>query len=124
MGWFSRKKKPPEGPGKYAADVVGESHYLDRLAGGKTEDGHELDTEAMLILEENNPYDENAVAVSIDGEIVGHLSRENAVQHRAQLKVAGFHTAVAIVNARIVGGWKRAGGDEGYYGVKLDLPVK
>lgn len=129
MGWFSKKKEPTiiriDGPQKFALDIVGESHHqseLNKLAGGKTEKGHKLAKEALLILEDENPYDNKAVAVTIVGEIVGHLDKKTARQFRKQIEAAGFPEAAAVVPARIVGGWLRDG-DEGHYGVKLDMPV-
>ena len=129
MGLFSKKKELPivriEGPRKFALDIVGESHYqttLDRLAGGKIEDGHKLEMEALLFLENDNPYDNKAVAVGINGNIVGYLDRETARSYREQIAAAGQPKAAGIVAARIVGGWLREN-DDGHYGVKLDLPI-
>jgi len=130
MGLFSRKKEPTiiriEGPRKFALDIVGESHYqtaLDRLAGGKTEDGHKLEMEALLFLDNENPHDNKAVAVSIEGKIVGYLDRERARSYREQIAAAGQPDAAAVVAARIVGGWLRQD-SEGHYGVKLDIPIE
>ncbi len=129
MGWFSKKKEPQiirvDGPRKFALDIVGESHYqpeLNKLAGGKTEEGHKLEQEALLILEDDNAYDKMAVAVSIGGDIVGYLDKKTARSYRQQIKTAGFPDAASVVASRIVGGWLRDG-DEGHYGVKLDLPL-
>ena len=40
---------------------------------------------AVLVPEDDNPYDPNAVAVWIDGLQVGHLSRESAQRYRPGL---------------------------------------
>ena len=45
-------------------------------------------TTAVLVLDDDNPYDNKAVRVEIDGYLVGHLSRENARQYRKKLKEA------------------------------------
>lgn len=64
-------------------DVVGEAFYQDalwRVAGGR-QSNHQrvrVDIIAMLRAEPENPYDVNAVEVSIRAARVGHLSRENA----------------------------------------------
>lgn len=113
-----------EGDGDYELDIVGESHYqdaLDTIAGGKTEDGHELECEAILERERNNPHDPNAVAVYIDDKKVGYLSRPHARRLSAILDKQKLDGGVA--EAIIVGGWRRANNDEGHYGVRLDIPV-
>ena len=59
-------------------EIVGESHYqaaLERIAGGKTESSVEIDIEAFLVAEPENPYDTDAVKVEIDGYKVGHIPK-------------------------------------------------
>ncbi len=72
--WFSRKKKAQQqivridGPGDLEIELVGESHYqdaLENITGGKTEDGHEMEKDALLIHNDENPYDNQAVVISI-----------------------------------------------------------
>lgn len=114
-----------QGNGEYEFDIVGESHYqkaLDELAGGKSEDGHHIETEALLMLDDDNEYDDKAVAVGISGHLVGHLPREMARSFRQRLAEGGHPRASAVCGALIVGGWRRSNGDEGHYGVRLDLP--
>lgn len=107
-------------------EIVGEASYqgeLAELAGPKTENGVNVYKTAALVPEPSNRHDKNAVAVKIDGLTVGYLSRD---------QVPGFHKAIASVGfgsaslvgfrARIHGGWKRPGNDEGHYGVTLLLP--
>jgi hypothetical protein len=70
-------------------EVVGESFYqpnLWQLAGARP-GGQRVreDIYAVLVAEDNNPYDPNAVAVWINGLKVGHLSRENAQRYRPGL---------------------------------------
>lgn len=116
-----------DGPGKYECDIVGESHYqdaLDQICGGKCEDGHSRCVDAYLVLEDNNPHDSRAVAVFIDHLLVGHLSRDTARSFRTKARAAGIDKYSIRVQAKIVGGWDRGGGDEGHYGVKLDLPME
>jgi hypothetical protein len=59
--------------------AVGTSHYQDALLGLSGRQGDEevrLDKVALLVPEPDNPHDPNAIAVRIDGELVGYLSRE------------------------------------------------
>lgn len=113
-----------DGDGHYELEVVGESNYqpaLAKIAGGKTEDGHELYCDALLKREPENPHDENAIAVLVKGHKVGYLSRPHARKlsaiFRQQRLEGGYAKAV------IVGGWDRGNGDEGHFGVRLDIPV-
>ena len=123
--WFSSKKKAQQiwridGPGDFEIEVVGESHYqdaLENITGGKTEDGHEMEKDALLIHHDENPYDNQAVVVSIEGEIVGYLNRKLARQFRVKMKEAGVAGQPAVCRALIVGGWDRGDGDEGHFGV-------
>lgn len=115
-----------DGPGLFELEVVGESNYqaaLERVCGGRTGDGHDLRVKALLVLEDANPYDSNAVRVDIDGQAVGYLSRRHAVQYRRALAATGYGRADAYCDAVIRGGWDRGGGDRGHFGVRLDIPM-
>lgn len=96
-------------------EVVGESYYqpnLWHLAGAHPGKGRvREDICAVLVAEDDNPYDPDAVAVWINGLKVGHLSRENAQQYRpgliAQQNAQGMPIALAGV---ITGGGIRSDG--------------
>ena len=136
MGFFSKifgKRKTNKaltdfsGHGTYLLDIVGESNYqsaLEKICGGRTYEGHELIIEAVLVPEDDNPYDKNAIRVDISGKTVGHLSRENAIQYRIKLEQAGYSGIMAKCSAMITGGWDRGRGDKGHFGVKLDLQIE
>ncbi len=69
-------------------EVVGESFYQDnlwRLALARPGEPVRVEITAVLVAEDDNPYDSNAIAVWIDGLRVGHLSRENACAYRPGL---------------------------------------
>jgi hypothetical protein len=71
-------------------EVVGESRRQDnlwRLLGGqhKPEVRVRMDVYAMLLAEDGNPYDANAISVWIDGLMVGYLPRDEARKLRAGL---------------------------------------
>ena len=111
--------------GTFNFDVVGESHYQEALlslAGAKTEQRKDLKGFATLILEDDNPYDQNAVKVMIRGKQVGYLSNKNAPIFRDQLAKTQYkdHKRIAC-RAQIRGGWKDYR-SEGHFGVKLDIP--
>lgn len=99
--------------------VVGESKYqdvLDKVAEGKIPEGHDFKVEAVCVPQNDNPYNDQAVAVTIGGEIVGHLDRNAATAYRNK-----WGEEPQSCRARIKGGWDRGGGDEGSYGVTVYL---
>jgi hypothetical protein len=113
-----------ERSGDYSFDIVGESHYqdaLDEICGGRTENGHKKTVQASIVHEDENKYDNKAICVMIRGKTVGYFNREDARLYRKLLKDNGSAGETATCSARILGGWERAKGDKGHYGVKLDL---
>jgi hypothetical protein len=135
---FSSKNSEPQTPkepdiavlrgdGKFALEVVGESYYQDALesiCGPRTGKSVNEKRTAMLILEDNNPKDKNAVRVEIQGKQVGYLSRKVSVLYRQQIKAGGMPKAIGECQAVIKGGWDRGENNKGTYGVWLDIPVE
>jgi hypothetical protein len=69
-------------PGGETLEVVGEAYYQDalwRIVGGHTVHLVRHEIVASLLPEPRNPYDPNAVKIVINGLLVGHLSREDAL---------------------------------------------
>ena len=115
-----------EGDGSFSFDIVGESHYQDELeeiCGGRTEDSQRLEVEARIIHEDDNPHDDQALRVDVEGLTVGYIDRKNARNIRGQFVEAGMPGIEAVCAAIVVGGWDRGGSDRGHFGVKLDLPT-
>jgi hypothetical protein len=59
--------------------VVGTSHYQDallELSGRTADDEVRVQKIALFVPEPDNPHDPNAIAVTIDGRLVGYLSRD------------------------------------------------
>jgi len=74
--------------GGHDLEVVGESQYQDvlwRVAGGRTAERIRVEVQAVLHAEPDNPYDPNAITVSIDGAKVGYLCRDDAQAYRPGL---------------------------------------
>ncbi len=119
---FNRKESaPPPPPSAFPVEVVGESAYQDnlrRLCGRFGRDGVNLVKSAVVILEDTNPYDNQAVRVDIDGVTVGYLARAAALRYRKQRKA---DLSPQTVQANIRGGFKRDG-DTAALGVWLKLP--
>lgn len=140
MGWLKRvlgRRDPPwlkQVPGgvevtatlfegRFRIDVVGESHYqdaLEQIAGGRTEEGANLESIALLVPEPANRYDPNAVQILVDGKLVGYLSRNNAEVLQPAILQQMRQTGRGVAcRSRVVGGWDRGGGDRGHFGVRL-----
>jgi hypothetical protein len=69
--------------GQDRVEVRGESHYqdaLDKVCGGRCEEGHKRKVYAALDWQPDNPYDKNAIAIRVDGEMVGHMVKETGTQ--------------------------------------------
>ena len=69
--------------------VVGTSHYQDVLLELAPRQGDEevrVNSIATFVREPENPHDPNAVAIHIDGRLVGYLSRD---ENRRWLEVVG-----------------------------------
>lgn len=113
-----------EGPGAFAIDVVGVSQYQHVLAAAVADnaDGRTVFVEAALVLEDSNPYDDQAVAVQINGERAGYLSRANARAYRADLAAAGTTDVTVRCKAKIIGGFETRDGARAHFGLRLDLP--
>lgn len=120
---------PPalQGDGAFSLSVVGEAQYqnaLNRICGGRTRDGHNLQTLANLVLEDTNPHDPKAVQVAIQGLTVGYLTRDKARRYRERIADLGQPSGEITCRALITGGWNRGGGDVGHYGVRLDVDLR
>jgi hypothetical protein len=107
------------GPGKFGVDVVGVSQY-QRVLESAGEKGDVV--VATLVLEDSNPHDDRAVAVQIDGQRAGYLSRANARTYRADLAAAGTPDCTVRCKAKLVGGFETRSGERAHFGLKLDLP--
>ncbi|MDX1785281.1 hypothetical protein [Roseovarius sp. ZX-A-9] len=107
----------------YTHAIVGEASYQDnieKIVGGKGQYSAKYECMATLECENNNPHDENAVAVKIGKRLVGYLAREDAASYRSELQSIDASLPLAQVRAKIVGGWRDAE-SEGHFGVKLNL---
>ncbi|HYN58148.1 MAG TPA: hypothetical protein VET87_01170 [Rubrivivax sp.] len=140
--WYSLRSHKPEGattcgasrakPINIQAKILSDDRFSVQVVGGnryrksfrRLQQRHGIDgidaaycCEAVLGLEDENPYDDQAVAVTIEGLKVGYLSRQTARVFRGELRRGGIadHRQFAV-DARIH--W---GGDDEIFGVKLDI---
>lgn len=99
-GWASgRERRQWDAPSGF---VVGESHYagaLQALAGPPRPAGYLIPVAVEIVREPNNPYDQNAFRVEVEGRKVGHLSRHLASQLARPLDRAGCErfTACGVI---------------------------
>lgn len=104
----------------YDFEIVGESFHqkaLSRITGGGEAD--DIEATVLLVPEDNNKYDKQAVKIEIRGMTVGHLSREDARRFRKLLQDKGLEGQVTSCSAVIRGGGEAYDGEELYYGVFL-----
>ncbi|HET9899148.1 MAG TPA: HIRAN domain-containing protein [Streptosporangiaceae bacterium] len=92
-------------------EVVGESAHQDvlwHLAHANIGEKVRREIVAVLVPEPDNRYDPNAIAVHIDGQVVGHLPRTTAREY-----LAGLRTLMAARSGHVALRGVIAGG--GYY---------
>ncbi|MPZ57493.1 MAG: hypothetical protein GEU91_13530 [Rhizobiales bacterium] len=110
------------GDGGYVIEVVCGSRHQDALewlVRGRTEDPTDYACAALLVHEPENPFDPNAVSVTIQGVRVGFLPPEEAAGMVAAMEQWGFDRATC--DAVIEGGWYHSADDKGDFGVRLDM---
>jgi hypothetical protein len=114
--------------GDVEVEVTGESLHQDELlslsGGRRTFGGVDLDVEAELVLELEDPFETVVVAVLVDGRRIGRLQLEDAKRIQPAIEEARRLHGTATCRARIRGGWDRGGEDVGAFGVVLLLPAR
>jgi HIRAN domain len=89
-------------------EVVGELAYQDalwRLSGGTVGDRLRCHIVAVLVPEPTNPYDANAIAVQIEGHVIGYLPRATAQEYLPGLqRLMSAHDGYVALRGVIVGG--------------------
>ncbi len=109
---------------EYDFEVVGESNYQDVL---KTLRGN-LDDPAMdgigtaiLVPEDTNPHDNQAVKVTVQGFTIGYLSREDARSFRRRLAAKKLGMVPSSCGLLITGGYMLEDGSQAFFGAQLDM---
>ena len=114
-----------QGGGAYEFAVLGVSRYraaLEKLCDAGQGDPRTVD--ALLIPEDNNARDRNAVRVEVQGRTVGYLPPELAEAYRKRLAESGYPGARGICKARLAGRMHSSMGRIMDYSVRLDLPKR
>jgi hypothetical protein len=115
------------GPGDFQARVVGTAKHqaaIEALTGARGKRAVQVFVQAMLVFDNDDPHDRNAVQVFVGGRLVGYLRREDAKSYRQQILKAGRGEMVGCCSAKIVGGQDGGPDDPDYFGVRVDLPHK
>lgn len=107
---------------EFTFEVVGESHHRAALisllmkwgdaTAGKTEFQRAF-APAALVREPNNKFDKNAVAVHVDGQLVGYVPRDAAAKLAGVLGRNGRRECRALLQGRL----------DGLIGVTLDIDI-
>ena len=102
----------------YEQEVVGESNYTETLAkafadGNIKAEGKRSYVMMSLVLEDDNLYDINAVAVISNHGIVGYLPRDDAKEYRKLYGTGETNTIDAVIITR----------DHTLFGVWLDITL-
>lgn len=96
-------------PGDEDLEVVGESYRQDTLwsiCSSAPGDRVRHEVVALLVPDPQNPHDPNAIAVHVDGGLVGYLARDTAVQYGP-----GLHALMARCDGQVaLPGWVVGGG--------------
>jgi hypothetical protein len=121
------ERRPVTLVGDAEVEVTGESLHQDDLlalsGGRRTFGGVDLDVEAELVLELDDPFETVVVAVLVGGKRLGRMQLEDAQRFQPAIEEARHRHGVATCRARIRGGWDRGGEDVGAFGVVLLLPA-
>lgn len=110
--------------GDSLVSVVGTSHYqpaLTAITGRHSDEEIRVEKIAVLVPEPDNVHDPNAIAVHIDGQLVGYLSRIENPRWQDIVKTLGTHEHRAAAEAMIAG--RGPGGSTSNLGVFLRLPT-
>jgi hypothetical protein len=114
------RKKVTCPAGRYCFGIVGEASYqpaLRRISGGRRARGEDVEFEVLVHREPENPYDPNAVCVTVNGVgTVGYFRRDEAARAQRALANLEAEGQLLVCPAFLIGGEGRK-----YLGVLLDL---
>jgi hypothetical protein len=136
VAWFIKRyffSGPPPEPvaafawpelGHYDFEVVGESNYqraLKALRDTVPDPNEDAIATAILVPEDNNPHDNKAVRVTVQGYTIGYLSRDDARSYRRRLAAKKLGMVPASCEVLITGGHLLEDGSRAFFGAQLDM---
>ncbi len=80
-----------------------------------------IEKEAILLIENNNPNDKTSVMVTVDCYCIGYLNKKHAIRLRKFLLKNGNPNASISCKCQITGGWYTNEKDNGIFEATLDL---
>lgn len=104
-------------------EIAGESYYQEALVnifGAYHQESQEIECEAKLVRDSRNSHDKNAIKCFINNLHVGFVNREDAEEIAYSMDKRNL--SIFKVSATVRGGWKRGKGDQGMYGVVVNVP--
>lgn len=104
--------------------AVGEASYQDALrhiCGSDRWEDIRCEVNAVLVPEPTNHHDANAVMVQVDEQLVGYLSRGDAIEYAPVVRLLADHGSVIVCGALIAG--RGPGSDTANLGIFLHLPT-
>ena len=113
-----------DGGEDFKLPVVGNFHYqraFEKICGPRTEKGENRVVAAVLILDNTNRYDNNAVRVQVEGKTVGYLSRSDASAFRTRLQHERVIAQNFTCKANIRGGRIRENEEPSMFDIYLDV---
>lgn len=111
--------------GRFALEIVGESRYRDAigaLAGEHGDGKADARHPAQLLVDDDNPYEDKAVAVFLSGRMVGYLAPKDALAFRHMLARHDIDGKLTSTDGAVRGGgtWQ---GKRLAYSVWLDVSL-
>jgi hypothetical protein len=112
-----------QGNGEFAVDAECEGQHqaaLEKIVRRTPDEVCEVPCRAILV-----PETDGRVSVRIRDQMVGYLKEHMGSEYRDRCASLGFRGS-AVCDAVVVGGWCGHDGEEGTFGVRLDLvwPIK
>lgn len=104
-----------KGNNQYGIKVVGIKHYLQSIE--KKLQRRNSFYQVLLISDDNNIYDKNAVKVVLEDETIGHLEKKTALMLREYIQSLGYRYFEATCSAKI-----QQVSDGSIIDIWLDLP--
>lgn len=111
--------------GRFQLEVLGESRYADTihaLAGQHGDAPADAHHKALLLPDDNNPYEDKAVAVFLSQQMVGYLAPKDAQAFRTMLARQEIAGQLTSADAVIRGGHLYEG-KRLSYAVLLDINI-
>lgn len=111
--------------GRFALEVLGESRYSEtirNLAGPHGDAPADTRLKALLLADDDNPYEDKAVAVFLSNQMVGYLAPKDAMAFRTMLARQEIPGQLTSTDAVIRGGHVYEG-KRLSYAVLLDINV-